>query len=466
MKHNLEALDIFFQKTASKLNVLQLHFYETHLIIGRPLMTEAALGTMMKTHRWALERYSPNLALRAAAAASPLIGCVLTPRLYPFSRVLVNPPNAPLNEKQSVPWGVKTILPEENLKKLEEAKLEALLYCASENEMSEWIDWFEREDKAASLTNQLLAAQRESQEEAALRRNIWRSAMPFYLKSVVEYYKLPKGKPVSSALLKADFAPLEESDLGVAYQRLSVTIKTHKKRHFEDFQLFWRKELEKLMFEGLSWEEKRRCAFLEHLLTPKAETRTEKGPRWDSSSVIDRQIYAAFIRFFLDRFISDPLKHEAEGETALLLWMMIYAARDLEKPVSIKKLLALTTANVNDRSINVGGGEIETSCGLADLIKAYTGEDHLKRQQKLFPNLTIDKLEDHFRRASGSILPSNSTPVLPEAFLSFPHSEKGLKMNPKMRRQQLKNPPQVLHDPISLKDLKRQLIEKSKPRPP
>ena len=73
-------------------------------------------------------------------------------------------------------------------------------------------------------------------------------------------------------------------------------------------------------------------------------------------------------------------------------------------------------------------GEIEISCGLADLIREYTGGGNLQRQQKLFPSLTVDKLEDHFRRASKIILPPNATPALPEAFLIFPHREKGSRM--------------------------------------
>lgn len=463
MKRLSDALDVHCQKAASILNVLQFHFFETHLIIGRPLMSEKTLGTMMRTHRCGMELFSPNAELRSAAQRSPLIGCVLTPRFYLRSRVLVQPPDAAKNEKLAIPWGVKTVLPTESLQKLEDAKLEAFLYCASEDEMSEWIDWFEREDKAASLTNQLLAAEKDCQEKAAFEKNIRRHAIPFYRKSAVEYYKLPKGEPVSQTLLKADFAPQGENDIGAAYQLVSKVLSEHRKRHFEDFQRFWRDQLIDLMFEGTPWEEERRHAILaEYYSSDDAAAKINAGPRWETGAALDRRTYGAFIRYFSNRFIVDPLKCQADGEIALLLWVMIYAARDLEKATSIKKLLALTTANISDRYATIDGGEIEFSCGLADLIREYAGEGNLRRQQKLFPNLTIDKLEDHFRRASEAILPPGSIPALPQAFLTFPHLEKHRRMNPKSRRQQLKNPPEVLHDPISLKELKRQLVEKSK----
>ena len=142
MKRLSDAFEVHFQKTSSILNALQFHFFETHLIIGRPLMSKGTLQTMIRTHRCAMELFSPNADLRSAAQRSPLIGCILTPRFYLRSCVLVRPANAGENEKLAIPWGVKTILPTESLQKLEDAKLETFLYCASEDEMSEWIDWF------------------------------------------------------------------------------------------------------------------------------------------------------------------------------------------------------------------------------------------------------------------------------------------------------------------------------------
>ena len=287
--------------------------------------------------------------------------------------------------------------------------------------------------------------------------------MPFYRKSVVEYYKLPKGEPISKTLLKAEFAPQGEDDIGAAYQLVSKSLAKHKKRHFEDFQRFWRDRLIGLMFEGMPWKEEHRHTILtEYLSSGNAVPKTNAAPRWETGSALDRQTYGSFHPLFFNPLHRDPLKCQVDGEIALLLWIKIYAARDLKKPASIKKLLALTTANIADRDVAVNGGEIELSCGLADLIRDYAGEGNLQRQQKLFPNLTIDKLEDHFRQASEAILPHGSIPAFPEAFLSFPHLEKQCRMDSRVRRQQLKSPPKILHDPISLKELKRQLVEKSK----
>jgi len=463
MKHLTEVLEIHCRKTASMLDVLQFHFFETHLIIGRPLMSEKTLGTIMRMHRCTMGLLSPNKELRLAAEHSPLIGCVFTPLFYLQSRVLVLPDDAVKNEKLAIPWGVKTVLPSESFQKLEDAKLEALLYCPSEDEMSEWIDWFEGEDKAASFTNQLLRAEMEFQEKATFENNIRRHAMPFFLDSVAEYYRTSKGKRVSKTILKSDFAPQEKHSIETAYHLVSNSLIKHKKRHLEDFQRFWRDRLVILMFEGMTGTEEHRSAiFAKHFSLDYRVPKTNSGSRWETSSALDRQTYGAFILYFSNRFISNPLKYQVDGEIALLLWIMIYAARDLERPASIKQFLALTTASISDRYATINGGEVEFSRGLTELIKIYTGESGFQRQQKLFPNLTIDKLEDHFHLASKSILLAGAVSALPEAFLTFPHFKKHHRMNSKSRRRELKNPPKIFYDPISLKELKRQLIEKSK----
>lgn len=385
MKRLSDALKIHFRKTASFLNVLQFYFFETHLILGRPLASEKTLQAMMRTHRCGISVFSLNEELRLAAQNSPLIAWVFTPTFYLQSRILIPSPATTENEMSIIPWGVKTLLPAECIKKLEDAELEAFLYSASDNEMPEWIDWFETEDKAASFTNQLLVATKDSQNNAAFGKNLLRPAIPFYIESITEYYKLPKGKQISKALLKADFAPKGQNDIGTAYRIVSESLAKHKKRHFEDFQWFWRARLTDLMFEGLPWDKDQCQVFLaEYFPAGNKIHKTNSVPRWKTSLSIDRQTYGKFIRYFSDRFIADPLKYKVEGEIALLLRISVYASLDLEKSISIKKLLKSTTAHVSGRYVTVDKREIELSWGLADLIKEYVGEGPFQRQQRLF----------------------------------------------------------------------------------
>lgn len=465
MKSVLQNLDIFHEKVAEQSKSLQLYFYEKYLIAGRPLMTERAVAAMMYTHRLGLSTFSPNKELQEAASSAPLIGMILSPPLYLRSQVLYCS-NAKEDTLWLIPWGVKTVLPSENLERLEESKLEDVLYCASENEMSEWIDWFEKEDKAGSFTNQLLVIGQFHQERAAFENNLCLPCFSLYKQAVMDFYKKIKGPRAYKTLVKVEFAPNERTNVFEAYQLAIAALKNREKRHFAEFQRFWRDHLEKLMFADLGWPlEKQKALLEEYFPGQRSPYKKKSDPRWESSGALDRQTYGKFLYYFANRFIEDPLQNQLDGEITLLLWIMIYAARDLKKTVPIKRLIALTTKHVSDRLVITDGGDIELSCGLADLIREYTGGGDLQRQQKLFPSLTVDKLEDHFRRASKIILPPNATPALPEAFLIFPHREKGSRMEARIRCRQMKTPLKIIHDPISRREFKRQFVEAAKRRP-
>ncbi len=464
IKRLCEDFEVHYQKTALLLNALQFHFYEIYWIVGRPRMSKQTLQVMGRTHLCGMQLLSSNPVLQSAAQHFPFIGCVLTPPVNLRSRVLELPPlDASKKEKMIIPWGVKIILPAESLRKLEEAKLEALLYSASMDEMSEWIDWFEPEDKTTSLTNQLLIERKNLLTREAFKQNIQKPAVPYYKIAVQQYHQLPKNEPISKALLHADFAPQKDNNIETAFRLVSESLADHRNRHFQDFQRFWYHKLINLMFDGVSCEASLRHSLLvEYFPFFTVKHKTIENPRWQTSSAIDRQTYSAFIRYFSDLFIVAPSKRQAEGEIALLLRIMIYTAHDLESHISIKKLLTLTTSNVSDQGIIIDGREIELSRGLTDLIREYIGVGNLERQQKLFPNLTIDRFEDHLRRASEKILPSGSMIVLPEAFLTFPHSFKNDRISAKSRLEQLKNSSKILHEAISWRKLKQQLVEESK----
>lgn len=181
MKTVLKNLDDFHEKIAEQSKCLQLYFYEKYLILGRPLMSERAIAAMMYTHRLGLCMFSPNSESREAARSAPLIGMILSPPLYPTSHVLYCS-NVKEGTLWFIPWGVKAVLPSENLEKLKESKLEDILYCSAITEMSEPIDWYEDENKAGSFTNQLLAIGQFYQERASFENNLGQPCGDLYMK--------------------------------------------------------------------------------------------------------------------------------------------------------------------------------------------------------------------------------------------------------------------------------------------
>jgi len=461
IKSLLDSLEIHFQKTAKSINCLQLAFYETYLMIGRPLMNKHTLNAMMHTHLFSLKFFSINENIRKIAKNSPLINMIITP-IYPLSRVRVDTPGQAETTKRIIPWGVKMTLPNESLEKLKETQTAAILYCASETEMSKWIQWFEQEDKAKTFTNTLLAIGDSFQQKALLDKNLLKLARPLYKRAILEYYRPEREPKEFKTLVKIEFAPQEKTTLFEAYQTIITCIKKRRKKHFEVFQRFWKDKLERLIFEGLDWPIERRYHFLDTYFSSKThKPNKHPGVRWETSKGVDRQSYGSFIYYFANLFLENPLKNKVQGEITLILWTMLYISRT-NSSISITQLLEVTTKDISEQFLCIEDQKTELSLGWAYLIQEYMGKLPLQRQQKLFPNLTIDKLEDHFRKASAQIFPSESTNALPEAFLSFPHPEKGQRIPIQERRSQQQNPPKVFHDPISLEELKKQLIAKSK----
>lgn len=276
MKIVLQNLEAFHRKVAEQSKTLQLFFYEKYLIPGRPLMTQRAIPAMMYTHRMGLSKFSPNEDLREAATSASLIGAILSPPIYLKSQVLYCT-NAKHNTLWLVPWGAKTVLPSENLDKLTKSKLEDILYCASKDEMSNWIDWFEEEDKEGSFTNQLLAIGQFYQEKAAFERNLQQHCLSLYTQAIAEFHGKIKGEKVHKTLLKIEFAPNEKNTIYEAYQLVTGILKDRKKPHFREFQQFWKVRLQELMFEKLDWPHKKQGSFLQEYFPERVFPRKGKA---------------------------------------------------------------------------------------------------------------------------------------------------------------------------------------------
>ena len=457
MQNSLDDLKFFYEKVAAISHVLQLHFYETHWILGRPLISERVLKAMMYTHRCSLRLFSPHPEVRKAAQEAPLIGCIINPPFNLAQRVLT------IKEEIGVcliPWGVKIVLPSENLQKLEDTQFEALLYSASLDEMAEWIDWNEKEDKANTLTNHLCVLYQSHKEAHPAIQNLLQKAAPLY-QTIIAKHLAQDPKVREKTLRNLHFAPKEDSTIADAHYHVSESIRTGKKRELIAFQRLWQKELRTAIFHGLNWKIDRQEEVLKRLFPGKRPVHHQIAkPRWETSFTVDRKTFGAFLLYFTQKFLENPLKNHHEGEIALLLRIIPHIAKGTTKTYTYAYLLTLTTKNIGGNTLILDQGEIEICQGLETLLKAYIGEKSQEREQKLFPHLTQDNLEDYFRRASKELLPNNCISALPEAFLPFPHPHENTRVNPHYLKQQRKNPFPILHDPISRHELKKQLLEK------
>lgn len=461
IQHVFTRLDQFYKKVTKTSNyILQFYFYEPYLSIDCPFMTKPTVLAMMYTHKLGLIYFSPNQTLRESCLSKQLSGLILYPPIYAKSNVRINSPGNPPGAKCIIPWKLEIHTPSKSSESLKKAYAEAMLYCAAESEMSEWIDWFEEEDKSNTFTNLILSISVHQSEQTILKRNLIKPVYQCFEKAIIQFCEREKLNPLQNTLLIAKFAPNKETSVAQAYEKIIYSIKSRKDRQHDDFKPYWKSVLEKLIFENLPWNFERKNEYLERWVSSKKIKKTKE--RWETSQAIDRQTFSSFIQYFFQNFIKDPISNKCHGEVVLFLWISAQIAQDPDNSFTVKEILKLTTTNLDDRIIHLSKQEIIITVGLADLLKTFIGTPPFKRQQKLFPNLTIDRLEDLFHRASLKILPEGDPVILPEAFITFPHALDHVRMIAKHRKQMQKNPPKNYQKLPSRHEIKKHLF-KTKP---
>lgn len=253
-------------KVSEAMQFIQMHFYEHCLIAGRPLLKPEARKKMFQTHLVGLQHFSPNPQLREDCNKFPCLGAIID---RPFYNKIYN-----ANEKgiYFVPWGVRIVRPEENRDHLKESGLKALLYCPAEFEISEEIDWFEKEDSAGTLTNQLLTVGSYLHQQELLRKNLLQDPFPLWESSKEEWLNDPDNDSDPDKfdivpkqpknLDTADFAPKKRMSLALAYEAVMASIRERQYRHRHYLRTRYKNKLEKAIFQNLDWKEAQQQEFL------------------------------------------------------------------------------------------------------------------------------------------------------------------------------------------------------------
>lgn len=434
----MDEIQLVFDQAALHLQCIQFHCYERVLIAGRPLMKENAFRAMVKANALGLRHYPPNEEIRAACCSLPYFGIVINKPLLKEAELLLSLPYSV--GKWVIPWCVKTVLPNQCATHIEKGRFEALLYCPDPSEVSSEIDWFEKEDLTGTLNYQVLSAledtKRENDDLAIIKTNLAKLALP-YFRSVVEKWSqedvtdnIPKNTDI---IFQATFAPNEQSTVSLAYESILSSIQERTYRNYQHLKSIWRDKLENLIFQNLDWSSDQKNAYLcqqgwgiftkEHTRLPMPKD------RWPQCQGVDRQTAAKIIRYFIDVFLEDPCSRQQYGEIACLLWTCIWASHEHQSTaIKLHKILHLSTKQLDKESmtLKIGEKEVNISAGLCNLLTRLLGKGKGERSRRLFENITdIDFLEDAVKRASKVVLGDNSTPVLPAAFLLFPHPFQG-----------------------------------------
>jgi hypothetical protein len=206
--------------------------------------------------------------------------------------------------------------------------------------------------------------------------------------------------------------------------------------------ILWRDFLENLMFVNVAWTSNEKDRFIKkweiNIFGSSIKSAKKSEGRWEQAMAIDQQSAGKIIKYFLDRFLANPSKEKRSGEIACLLWTLIWLAQDSEaKGFTVSQVLALNAMNLHKEqtAIIFEDSLIEISLGLYQLLQILQGNGQGKRSRLLFPNLSPDYLQHMLKEASVALFGPNSIPILPAAFLSFPHQIDGMRFSKKERER-------------------------------
>lgn len=441
----LKNIDIHLTKVSKVMQFVQMHFYEQCLIAGRPLLKMEARKMMFQAHFIGLQYFSPDPCLRELCSTLPWLGAIID---RPFYNDIYN---ANKEGIYVVPWGVRIVRPEENDENLKQGTLRALLYCPASFEISEEIDWFEKEDGAVTFTNQFLTASFYLHEQGLLRQNLLQDPFSLWQSAKEKWRAFPTEDfdpdivdlvPLQPRNVdEADFAPQQGQSLALAYERVMKSIRERNYRHRQSLRAIYKNNLERAMFQNLSWNKLKQNAFLEEWkqnFFGEISHCNRSHERWEQCMSIDRYTAANFIKYLIQKFLKNP-KSKKLGEAVCILWILLWAAQEGKtNSIHIKQVINITSQDIilDDPAIKIGGIELDISWGLHDLLLILRGKGQGIRQRRLFENIdSMGKaLERLLHDASKKLLGQDVLPVLPAAFLELPHPFPGLRVPIAQRR--------------------------------
>jgi hypothetical protein len=349
-----------------------------------------------------------------------------------------------------------------NDQKLERNFTQALLLCPRADEISNELDWFEREMASDSLRYQLLTIEEYERQWDIVDNNKLKDPLPLW-KSAKEECRCTLSKTIDYAKIFDDltnspenidnllFAPKLGQSLAQAYDSILKTEQAKSCRYGQPLFGMYKKKLEEAIFENTSWIYKRQAGFLAEwrerfrdgkksqnqepavecpeMENPSDAVSTKTG-RWKQSQGIDDITAAKLLRYFIDDFLANP-QNKKMGEIACVLWIMIWIAQEnYSERFTIPQILQITSDDISSSDeITIDGVSLTISWGLSDLLVCLKGTGKGIRKHRLFSNLDVGgkAIERAFHEASKALFPTRM-PIQVGAFLISPHTFLGVRM--------------------------------------
>lgn len=327
--------------------------------------------------------------------------------------------------------------------RIESDFLELLLLCPSTEEVDECRNFLSEDKARFNMLNKLNSHQNDFLEEEKIQTNLKKLAVSDFQKLIEGWKKTKKLKrsvsEITVKVLQKPFAPEETDTLDIAYEKLLMVRKFNNFQYFSLLMDDWKHHLRKAIFEGSCWPIAKQQHFFE--VWERALFKKSSPPlipmkmRWEQAQSIDRLTGGKLIKYFNDLFISN--ENLIHGQVACILWTLIAISRQFqsnEAPVRLIDVVSLSKSDVSikNRSLCLNGKEITVSKGLTAIYSILSDVKYGKRQLRLFPDMTVDRLEDALKGASKKMFVDKDVLITPQAFLTFPHSFEGVRIAPKL----------------------------------
>lgn len=134
-------------------------------------------------------------------------------------------------------------------------------------------------------------------------------------------------------------------------------------------------------------------------------------------------------------FLGDTTKNKVIAETIVFILIAQHSAfSDLVLKEKDILTIKVTDINYQDLTVLVKDKEINITCGLSEVLKAWIGDTERVNKRLLFPSLTYDILEDVIGKCSAKFY-GPERKILPRDLLEKVHVMPGVRISLELRRR-------------------------------
>ncbi len=344
----------------------------------------------------------------------------------------------------------------------------ALIYCPAEEDMGGWNEWYLPQIEAMRLTPMLYDGLLETTAEGRILNRLKQPGAEFFCEfmqrhALNDYHLIEGDRKKEWQLLYPQLIGLF-SDQSTLYEIYKEARKKKQTRNIKINELLsaFIKDIECEMIEKSKLSENRKKALLHFL---RKGTQDLPRPKYKAKRPAICMSYlecANFLYSLLKKIDSNPIKYQTLIETALFVWICQHAAFS-KIHVSVDEVLNIKVTDINfiDLVINIGKKEINIIGGLAELLKAFIGEDRRKNKRKLFPSLDYSILEKTIEKYSKSIFRLENS-LTPRDFIGKTHTILGARISKENRELINQQERIAMQSPYLINpfEIKKRILEK------